>query len=254
MNTRFSHTSLQELARLLPSVAETDPGRLSKHVVLEESITRHKTQDMHRLTAISHIQALTRERDEILAEVNEWRARCGGGFLSPRQALVNNDKISDLLTLEANQSHAQRAQSTSGQSATDAEPESELVSPPTDSHADFMDPSLMPEPTLQPMSGMIIPQAPWAESLDVIPSNESFEREAGQVPESFLGAPEPATDPSMFLEQDHHASLPDISVALLTHDDLFSSSISPGIPDPSGFMPAMHTINHIMPNSAYLYQ
>ena len=236
-------------------MAETDPSRLSKHVVLEESIARHKIQDTRCLAAFQHIQALTQERDELLAEVNEWRARCGGGFLSPRQAVVSNDTISDLLASDADQSHAQRAQSTSGQSATDAEQEVDLTSIPADNHGSFFESGAMPEPTLHPINNIMVPQRPpWAESLDTIStSHEPFDDLAAQVPESFVDSAGPIQEPSIFSDPEHHSSLPDLTVGLLPHDDLFANSVPPGISDPSNFIPAMSSMNHMAPNAEFLY-
>ncbi|KAL1865418.1 hypothetical protein VTK73DRAFT_5262 [Phialemonium thermophilum] len=247
---------LTELARLLPALAGTDPSRLSKHVVLEESIARHKTQDTNRLAAIQHIQALTQERDELLLEVNEWRARCGGGFLSPRQALVGNDAISDFLNPDTSQSRSQRAQSSSGQSVTDAEQERDATTFATDSQNTFMDHGLAPEPPLHPIDSGILPtQVPWTGALDAIPADhEPFGDLAAQVPEPFAEPPGPAPGPPIFPLPDHHASLPDITVGLLPHDDLFGNPVSPGLSAPSSFIPQITPINHMAPNSDYIYQ
>jgi hypothetical protein len=57
----------QSLAALIPSLETTDPSRLSKHVVLDESISFHTQQR-------EQIEALKAERDELLAEVKELRA------------------------------------------------------------------------------------------------------------------------------------------------------------------------------------
>ncbi|KAI1407131.1 hypothetical protein F5Y13DRAFT_134715 [Hypoxylon sp. FL1857] len=63
---------LIELASFLPTLSETEPNRLSKHIVVHESIERHREQNRH-------IQELQRERDELLAEVNRWRAGASTG-------------------------------------------------------------------------------------------------------------------------------------------------------------------------------
>ncbi|KAI0843509.1 hypothetical protein F5Y06DRAFT_284004 [Hypoxylon sp. FL0890] len=63
---------LIELASFLPTLSETEPSRLSKHIVVHESIERHREQNRH-------IQELQRERDELLAEVNRWRAGASTG-------------------------------------------------------------------------------------------------------------------------------------------------------------------------------
>lgn len=63
---------LIELASFLPTLSEMEPHRLSKHIVVHESIERHREQNRH-------IQELQRERDELLAEVNRWRADASTG-------------------------------------------------------------------------------------------------------------------------------------------------------------------------------
>ncbi|KAL1908052.1 hypothetical protein Sste5344_006050 [Sporothrix stenoceras] len=61
---------LIELAELLPNLEDADASRLSKHMVVHESISRHHEQ-------MRAIDALTRERDELRAEVTRWRAQAG---------------------------------------------------------------------------------------------------------------------------------------------------------------------------------
>ncbi|KAI1135877.1 hypothetical protein F5Y05DRAFT_164348 [Hypoxylon sp. FL0543] len=63
---------LIELASFLPTLSEVEPNRLSKHIVVHESIERHREQNRH-------IEELQRERDELLAEVNRWRAGASTG-------------------------------------------------------------------------------------------------------------------------------------------------------------------------------
>lgn len=63
---------LIELASFLPTLSETEPNRLTKHIVVHESIERHREQNRH-------IQELQQERDELLAEVNRWRAGASTG-------------------------------------------------------------------------------------------------------------------------------------------------------------------------------
>lgn len=58
------------MASLLPGLADTDPKRLSKHVVVNESIHRHQQQQARCAAAVNQIYALERERDEILEELN----------------------------------------------------------------------------------------------------------------------------------------------------------------------------------------
>ncbi|CAK7213461.1 hypothetical protein SBRCBS47491_001807 [Sporothrix bragantina] len=65
---------LIELAELLPTLKEADASRLSKHTVVHESIARHQEQ-------MQQIDTLTRERDELQAEVARWRAQARVGSL-----------------------------------------------------------------------------------------------------------------------------------------------------------------------------
>ncbi|CAK7234075.1 hypothetical protein SCUCBS95973_008811 [Sporothrix curviconia] len=63
---------LIELAELLPTLKDADASRLSKHTVVHESISRHQEQ-------MQQIDMLTRERDELKAEMARWRAHMGIG-------------------------------------------------------------------------------------------------------------------------------------------------------------------------------
>ncbi|KAI1336480.1 hypothetical protein F5Y15DRAFT_200359 [Xylariaceae sp. FL0016] len=69
--------ALTNLASLLPSLAETEPQRLSKHVVVDESIAFIRSQQSRIDAAAEQLQATERERDELLAEVNQWRTQSG---------------------------------------------------------------------------------------------------------------------------------------------------------------------------------
>lgn len=70
----------KELASLIPSLRAVDLNRLSKHVVIDESISfiqimqaeRQKTTDSQ-----GSLDALVAERTDILAELNRWRASRG---------------------------------------------------------------------------------------------------------------------------------------------------------------------------------
>ncbi|RWA07356.1 hypothetical protein EKO27_g7741, partial [Xylaria grammica] len=73
----------KNLASLLPALAETEPQRLSKHVVVDESITFIKAQHEQIRTVTEHLETVKTERDELLAELNHWR---GGAGIEPRQA------------------------------------------------------------------------------------------------------------------------------------------------------------------------
>ncbi|CAM1503320.1 Fc.00g080960.m01.CDS01 [Cosmosporella sp. VM-42] len=87
---------LNELATHLPNLSDTEPQRLSKHVVINESIARHKLLHSTCVDALDSIRALMQERDELLAEVNTWRNSAGVGV---RQSVGVN--VNNLVTLEA---------------------------------------------------------------------------------------------------------------------------------------------------------
>lgn len=97
----------QELASHIPALANVEPQKLSKHVVVEESIARHEQLEAGRVEALAVIQALAREREELLAEVNTWRAGAG---LPPRERTASAS-IQCLAAVEANprQHHARVA-------------------------------------------------------------------------------------------------------------------------------------------------
>ncbi|KZL80870.1 hypothetical protein CI238_01912, partial [Colletotrichum incanum] len=73
---------LTELAGQLPILSDTDPKHHSKHVVVNESIARHKLLESRCVDALRDLKSLIQERDELLAEVNTWRRGAG---TSPRQ-------------------------------------------------------------------------------------------------------------------------------------------------------------------------
>ncbi|KAI1122655.1 hypothetical protein F5Y10DRAFT_69431 [Nemania abortiva] len=75
--------ALTNLASLLPALADTEPQRLSKHVVVDESITFIRSQHEQIRTTTEHLETVKTERDELLAELNHWRSGAG---LQPRQA------------------------------------------------------------------------------------------------------------------------------------------------------------------------
>ncbi|KAI0393274.1 hypothetical protein F5Y17DRAFT_314808 [Xylariaceae sp. FL0594] len=72
--------ALTNLASLLPALAETEPARLSKHVVVDESITLIKAQQAQIAEVTEQFEAakaerdrLQAERDRLQAELEEWR-------------------------------------------------------------------------------------------------------------------------------------------------------------------------------------
>ncbi|KAL0936992.1 uncharacterized protein CTRU02_209208 [Colletotrichum truncatum] len=84
---------LIELAGQLPALADADPQRLSKHVVIDESIARHKLLESRCVGALRGIQSLIQERDELLAEVNNWRSSTGTSLRQPRPIVINVDGL-----------------------------------------------------------------------------------------------------------------------------------------------------------------
>lgn len=78
----------QRLAGEIPSLQQTDPNRLSKHVVLDESTSLHRTQKSEITTSLSQINALLAERDDLLAEVNRWRLGAGVESRQPMNAAM----------------------------------------------------------------------------------------------------------------------------------------------------------------------
>lgn len=89
---------LYDLAKELPALAGKNPARLSKHDVIEESINRHQFERGACLDVIQAYRAMVRERDQLLAEVNTWRATAGG---PERHAASNQMDLDELGKLEA---------------------------------------------------------------------------------------------------------------------------------------------------------
>ncbi|KAI1262622.1 hypothetical protein F5Y18DRAFT_147881 [Xylariaceae sp. FL1019] len=69
--------ALTNLAALLPALSDTDPQRLSKHVVVDESISFISSQRDQIRSATENLEAMTTERDQLLAELNQWRSGAG---------------------------------------------------------------------------------------------------------------------------------------------------------------------------------
>lgn len=84
----ITEDSPQRLAGEIPSLQQTDPNRLSKHVVLDESTSLHRTQKSEISTSLSQINDLLAERDDLLAEVNRWRLGAGVESRQPMNAAI----------------------------------------------------------------------------------------------------------------------------------------------------------------------
>ncbi|KAI1751329.1 hypothetical protein F4782DRAFT_191076 [Xylaria castorea] len=67
----------KNLASLLPALADTEPQRLSKHVVVDAGITVIRSQHEQIKTMTERLDAVETERDELLAELNHWRSGAG---------------------------------------------------------------------------------------------------------------------------------------------------------------------------------
>jgi hypothetical protein len=83
----------KNLASLLPALADTEPQRLSKHVVVDESITFIKSQHEQINTITEHLEAVKAERDELLDEIIQWRSGAG---IEPRQVNTVNQPTGHL--------------------------------------------------------------------------------------------------------------------------------------------------------------
>ncbi|ETS03621.1 hypothetical protein M419DRAFT_6738 [Trichoderma reesei RUT C-30] len=76
------------LAGLIPSLRSTDPNRLSKHVVIDQSVALHKAEQQQIAESLDKINQLVAERDQLLHELNTWRLNAG---LDARQPRVTED-------------------------------------------------------------------------------------------------------------------------------------------------------------------
>ncbi|EHK20514.1 uncharacterized protein TRIVIDRAFT_223832 [Trichoderma virens Gv29-8] len=79
---------LTTLASLIPSLRSTDPNRLSKHVVIDQSVALHKAEQKEIAESLQRINRLVAERDDLLSELNTWRLNAG---LEARQVRVTAD-------------------------------------------------------------------------------------------------------------------------------------------------------------------
>lgn len=79
---------IQTLASLIPSLRSTDPNRLSKHVVIDQSVALHKAEQQRIVDSDQKLHRLAAERDELLSELNTWRLNAG---LEVHQARVIAD-------------------------------------------------------------------------------------------------------------------------------------------------------------------
>ncbi|RXG48144.1 hypothetical protein VDGE_30276 [Verticillium dahliae] len=84
---------LIELATHLPALGGTDPQRLSKHLVVQESLARHKLMKSLCSDAVQDIRALVQERDELLAQVNHRRLIDNLAPQAPKAVNLHLDRL-----------------------------------------------------------------------------------------------------------------------------------------------------------------
>ena len=63
----------QELARLLSSLNNTKNSQLSKHIIVDESVKHHQTQQALIESLAKHLDQLLSEREQLLADAKAWR-------------------------------------------------------------------------------------------------------------------------------------------------------------------------------------
>lgn len=90
--------SEKDLARQLPALANVK--RLNKHMIVQESTSRHARQHRTCLASLRQIQALIAERDDLLQEVNVWRSSNPQTLPAREPLLVNTTLVHDLSEAE----------------------------------------------------------------------------------------------------------------------------------------------------------
>ncbi|KAJ5083591.1 hypothetical protein N7456_013018 [Penicillium angulare] len=120
---------LMELTRLLPKLKEET--RPSKHIIVDESISHHKAQQARCDQAITTIQALMAERDDLLREVNSLRTLYQSDASVPRQARPVDPAVLEIM-----------AESTRSNEAHESQNDDELRS--NQLHTIFQPPVLLP--------------------------------------------------------------------------------------------------------------
>ncbi|KAL7782023.1 hypothetical protein V8C37DRAFT_398057 [Trichoderma ceciliae] len=92
---------LTTLAGLIPSLRSTDPNRLSKHVVIDQSVALHMAEQQKIAEFLQRIDRLVAERDDLLSEVNTWRLNAGLEIHSARVTADDFEATSVPLLKEA---------------------------------------------------------------------------------------------------------------------------------------------------------
>lgn len=70
-------TLYKNLAALVPSLQSVDSNKLSKHVVLDETISLLQSTNQKAAESQMVIDSLLAERQQLLTEINMWRASAG---------------------------------------------------------------------------------------------------------------------------------------------------------------------------------
>ncbi|TIC95628.1 hypothetical protein CH35J_008952 [Colletotrichum higginsianum] len=201
---------LTELAGQLPGLAEADPRHLSKHVVVDESIARHKLLESRCVEALHDIRSLVRERDELLAEVNLWRHGAGTAPRRPQTVC----RVEGLVETEESQrrpsaAHAwrcpeQNGGSSGGRSQDRTGPDEVTIEA---SHI----PRILPaEPALEPHA---------LSRLDGLLLNTSWSGPPPAQPPSataFPSEPPPMTMPNRHVPLGSNAAIPDVPLSATT--------------------------------------
>ncbi|KAH6887013.1 hypothetical protein B0T10DRAFT_76705 [Thelonectria olida] len=155
---------LNELAGHLPALADSDPQRLSKHVVVEEGIARCQTLHRQCLDALSDIRALIQERDELLAEVNTRRHAEGTPLRLPKAVDLH---IDGLVELETEASHLAAVRRPSASQTQSRSPDEEG----TDGQEHSNDDAVTTQ-DLAPNSTLSLPQSSVVQPLLVPEAND----------------------------------------------------------------------------------
>jgi hypothetical protein len=79
-------------------LAESDPQKLSKHLVADECVVFLEKQHARQQKAIQYFKAVLDERDELLTEINHWRGRAG---IPPREPICADRTVLEDLESES---------------------------------------------------------------------------------------------------------------------------------------------------------
>ena len=94
----FGFNWLQDLACLIPNLAPAN--RLSKSLIVKESIDYLRTQRGVRLAAATEVRQLLADYDALRVEINNWRSLYHPGGVQEVQARPVNNALQDLLEVD----------------------------------------------------------------------------------------------------------------------------------------------------------